>query len=145
MVSVLPLSKSLLFIHIDNKYIIKIEIAARSCYDTEEAIAFILEPGYDSEMSDLENSDDETDEAYIPPKRDNESDCDKVSDESYSCRSIDQNKNNKNDNDENSNTGKLSDGQNGDKSNDSSTNDSVAEKMSEPKIKRKHSDYKWSW
>ena len=67
-------------------------------------------------MSDLENSDDETDEVYILPERENESDFDEVSDESYSCQSIDQNKDNKNDNDENSNTEKLSDGQNGDKS-----------------------------
>ena len=42
-------------------------MAARRCYRTEEAIVFILEPGSDSEMSDLKNSDDETDEAYIPP------------------------------------------------------------------------------
>ena len=80
-------------------------------------------------MSDLENSDDETDEVYIPPERENESDCD---DESYTCWSIDQNKDNKNDNNEKSNTEKLSDGQNGDKSNDSSNNHSVAKKMSEP-------------
>ena len=33
-------------------------MAARRCYGTEEAIAFILEPGSNSEMSDLENSDD---------------------------------------------------------------------------------------
>ena len=120
-------------------------MAARRCYGTEEAIAFILEPGSNSEMSDLENSDDETDEAHIPPERENESDCEKVSDESYSCRSIDQNKDNKNDNDENSNTEKLSDGQNGDKSNDSSTDDSVTEKMSQPKIKKKRLDHKWRW
>ena len=110
-------------------------MAARRCYITEEAIAFILEPGSNSEMSDLENSDDETDEAHIYPermkiKRENESVCDKVSDESCSCRSIDQNKDNKSDNDENSNAEKLSDSQNGDKSNESSTDDSVAEKMS---------------
>ena len=92
-------------------------------------------------LSDLENSDDETDEVYIPPERENESDCEEVPDESYSCQSIDQNKDNKNDNDENSNTEKLSDGQNGDKSNDSSTDDSLAEKMSEPKIKKKHPDH----
>ena len=92
-------------------------MAARRCYGTEEAIAFIPEPGSDSEMSDLENSDDETDEAYIPLECENESDCDKVSDEIYSFRSIDQNKDNKNGNDENSNSEKLSDGQNGDKSN----------------------------
>ena len=120
-------------------------MAARRCYVTEEAIAFILEPGSDSEMPDLENSDDETDEAHILPERENESDCDKVFDESYSCRSIDQNKDNKHDNDENSNTEKLSDGQNRDKSNDSSTDDSVAEKMSEPKIKKKHPDHKRRW
>ena len=48
-------------------------MAARRCYGTEEAIAFIPEPGSDSEMSDLENSDDETDEAYILPERENES------------------------------------------------------------------------
>ena len=118
-------------------------MAARRCYGTEEAIAFILEPGSNSEMSDLENSDDETDEVYIPPGRENESDCDEISDESYSCQSIDQNKDNKNDNDENSNTEKLSDGQNGDKSNDSSTDYRVAEKMSEPKIKKKHPDHTW--
>ena len=94
----------------------QIEMAARRCYGTEEAIAFALEPGSDSEMSDLENSDDKTDEVYIPPERENESDFDEVSDESYSCQSIDQNKDNKNDNDENSNTEKLGDGQNGDKS-----------------------------
>ena len=94
----------------------QIEMAARRCYGTEEAIAFILEPGSNSEMSDLENSDDKTDEVYILPERENESDFDEVSDESYSCQSIDQNKDNKNDNDENSNTEKLSDGQNGDKS-----------------------------
>ena len=64
-------------------------MAARRCYGTEEAIAFILEPGSNSEMSDLENSDDETDEVYIPPGRENESDCDEISDESYSCQSID--------------------------------------------------------
>ena len=96
-------------------------------------------------LSDLENSDDETDEVYIPPELENESDCEEVPDESYSCQSIDQNKDNKNDNDENSNTEKLSDGQNGDKSNDSSTDDSLAEKMSEPKIKKKHPDHKWRW
>ena len=28
-------------------------------------------------MSELENSDDETDEVYTPPERENESDCDK--------------------------------------------------------------------
>ena len=84
-------------------------MAGRLCYGTEEAIAFILEPGFDSEVSFLENSDDETDEVYIPPERENESDCEEVPDESYSCRSIDQNKDNKNDNDENSNTEKLSD------------------------------------
>ena len=39
----------------------------------------------------------------------------------------------------------MSDGQNGDKSNDSSMEDSVAEKMSEPKIKKKHPDHKWPW
>ena len=61
MVSVLPPCKSL-FIRIDNKYIIKIEMAAKRCYGRGEAIAFILEPGSDSEISDLENSDDETDE-----------------------------------------------------------------------------------
>ena len=75
-------------------------MAARRCYGTEQAIEFILEPGSESQMSDPENSDDETDEAHIPPermkiKRENESVCDKVSDESYSCRSIDQNKDNK--------------------------------------------------
>ena len=142
MVSVLPLSKSLLFIHIDNRYIIKIETTARRYYGTEEAVAFILEPRSDSEMSDLENSDDEIDELYIPPKRENESDCDEVPDESYSCGSIDQNKDNKNGNNENSNTEKLSDSQIGDKSNDSSSDDSLAEKMSEPKIKKKHPDHK---
>ena len=71
-------------------------------------------------MSDLEKSDDETDETYIPHELENESDCDGASDESYSHRSIDQNKNNKN-HDENSNTEKLSGCQNGDKSNGSST------------------------
>ena len=76
MVSVLPLCKSLLFIHIDNKYIIKIEMAARRCYGTEEAIAFILEPGSDSEMSDFEYSDDEIDEVNIRPEHEDESDCD---------------------------------------------------------------------
>ena len=86
-------------------------MAGRLCYGTEETIAFILEPGSDSEVSDLENSDDETDEVYIPPERENESDCEEVPDESYSCRSIDQNKDNKNDNDENCNIEKLSDGQ----------------------------------
>ena len=69
-------------------------MAARRCYGTEEAIAFILEPGSDAEMWDLEYSNDETDEEYIPPESENESDCDKVSDESYSRRSIDQNKGN---------------------------------------------------
>ena len=96
-------------------------------------------------LSDLENSDDETDEVYIPPERENESDCDEVPDESYSCRSIDQNKDNKNGNHEKSNTEKLSDGQNGGKSNGSSTDESLAEKMSEPKIKMKHPDHKWRW
>ena len=33
-----------------------------------KGITFILEPGSDSEMSDLQNSADETDEAYIPLK-----------------------------------------------------------------------------
>ena len=60
-------------------------MAVRCCYGTEEAIAFILKPGSDSEISDLENSDDEIDEVYNPPERENESDCDKVSDKSYSC------------------------------------------------------------
>ena len=120
-------------------------MAARRCYRTKEAIVFILEPGSDSEMSDLKNSDDETGESYIPPERENESDCDKVSDESYSCRNIDQNKDNKNDNDKNSNTEKLSDRRNGDKSTDSSTGASVAKKLSEPKIKKKYPDHKWRW
>ena len=40
---------------------------ARRCYGTEESTAFILKPGSDSEISDLENIDDETDEVYIPP------------------------------------------------------------------------------
>ena len=96
-------------------------------------------------MSDLENSNNETDEVYIPPEGVNESDCDEVPDESYSCCSIDQNKDNKNGSDENSNTEKLTDGQNGDKSDDSSTDESCAEKMSEPKIKMKHPDHKWRW
>ena len=90
-------------------------MAAKRCYGTEKAIAFILEPGSNSKMSDLENSDDETDETYIPPELKNESNCDEVSHESYSCRSIDQNKDNKNDNNENSDTDKLSDSQNGGK------------------------------
>ena len=46
------------------------------CYGTEEAIALIIEPGSDSVMSDLEHSDDETDETYILPELENESDCD---------------------------------------------------------------------
>ena len=75
-VSVLPPSKFLLSIHINNKYIIKIEMAVRRCYGTEEAIALIIEPGSDSVMSDLEHSDDETDETYILPELENESDCD---------------------------------------------------------------------
>ena len=66
-------------------------MAAKRCYGKEEAIAFILEPCSDSEMSDLENNDDETDQTHIPPELEHESDCDEVSDESYSCRSIDQN------------------------------------------------------
>ena len=45
------------------------------------AIAFILEPCSDSEMSDLENNDDGTDQTHIPPELDHESDCDEVSDE----------------------------------------------------------------
>ena len=81
-ISVLPLCKSLLFFHIDNKYIIKIEMVAKRCYGREEAIAFILEPCSNSEMSDLENSDDETDQPHIPPELEHESDCDEVSDES---------------------------------------------------------------
>ena len=85
-------------------------MAGRLCYGTEEAVAFILEPGSDSEMSDLENSDDETDEVHIPPERENEGDCEEVPDESYRCQSIDQNKDSKNDNGENSSTEKLSDG-----------------------------------
>ena len=76
------------------------------------AIEFILEPCSDSEMSDLENNDDGTDQTHIPPELDHESDCDEVSDESYSCRSTDQNLDNKNDYHENSNTEKLSDCQN---------------------------------
>ena len=76
MVSVLPPSKFLLFIHINNIYIIKIEIAVRRCYGTEEAIALIIEPGSNLLMSDLEHSDDETDETYILPELENESDCD---------------------------------------------------------------------
>ena len=60
-------------------------MAAKNCYGTGEVIAFILEPGSDSEMPDLENSDDETDETYIPPELENESDCDEVSNESCSC------------------------------------------------------------
>ena len=76
------------------------------------AIAFILEPCSDSEMSDLENSDEGTDQTHIPPELDHESDCDEVSDESYNCRSTDQNYDNKNDYHENSNTEKLSDCQN---------------------------------
>ena len=91
-------------------------------------------------MSDLENRDDETDETYIPPELENESDCDEVSNESYSCRRIDQNKDNKKGNNEISNTEKLSVSQYVDKSNDSSTDDSVAEKISRPKIKKKHPD-----
>ena len=55
------------------------------------AIAFVLEPCSDSEISDLENNDDGTDQTHIPPELDHESDCDEVSDESYSCRSTDQN------------------------------------------------------
>ena len=51
-------------------------MAVRRCYDTEEAIALIIEPGSDSVMSDLEHSDDETDETYILPELENESDCD---------------------------------------------------------------------
>ena len=92
-------------------------------------------------MPDLENSDDETDETYIP-ELENESDCDEVSDESYSCWSIDQNKNNKNDNAENSNTEKLSDGQNGDISTDSPTNNNVPEEISKSGIKKKQPDHK---
>ena len=61
-------------------------MAVRRCYGTEEAIALIIEPGSDSVMSDLEHSDDETDETYILPELENESDCDYVSDESYSCK-----------------------------------------------------------
>ena len=63
-------------------------------------------------MSELENNDDGTDQTHIPPEFDHESDCDEVSDESYSCRSTDQNYNNKNYYHENSNTEKLSDCQN---------------------------------
>ena len=66
-------------------------MAAKRCYGTEEAIAFILEPCSDSEMSGLENSDDETDQTHIPPELEHESDCDEISDESCSCRSVDQN------------------------------------------------------
>ena len=51
-------------------------MAARRCYGTEEAIAFILEPGSDSEMSDFEYSDDEIDEVNIRPEHEDESDCD---------------------------------------------------------------------
>ena len=39
----------------------------------------------------------------------------------------------------------MSDSQNGDKSNDSSTHHSVAEKISKPKIKKKHLDHEWRW
>ena len=39
----------------------------------------------------------------------------------------------------------MSGSQNGDKSNDLSTHDSVAEKISKPKIKKKHLDHKWRW
>ena len=140
-VRVLPLCKSLLFFHTDNKYILKIEMAAKRCYGTENAIAFIFEPGSNLEMSDLENSDDETDETYIPPEFENERDCDEVSDETSSYGSIDQNKDN--DNNENGNTEKLSDGQHRDKSTDPSTDDSVAEKICNAKIKKKQPDHKW--
>ena len=51
-------------------------MAVRRCYGTEEAIALIIEPGSDSVMSDLEHSDDETDETYILPELENERDCD---------------------------------------------------------------------
>ena len=57
-------------------------MVAKRCYGREEAIAFILEPCSNSEMSDLENSDDETDQPHIPPELEHESDCDEVSDES---------------------------------------------------------------
>ena len=57
----------------------------KRCQETEEAIAFILELGFDSQITDPENSDDETDETYIPPELKKESDCDEVSNESYSC------------------------------------------------------------
>ena len=91
-------------------------------------------------MADLENSDDETDETYIP-ELENESDCDEVSDESYNNKNKND-KNDKNDNDENSNTEKLSDGQNGDKSTDSSTNNNVPEEISKSGIKKKQPDHK---
>ena len=60
-------------------------MATTRCDGTEEAIAFILEPVFDSQITDLQNSDDETDETYIPPELEKESDCDEVSNESYSC------------------------------------------------------------
>ena len=109
------------------------EMAAKRCYGTDETIAFILQPGSDSEMAGLENSNDETDETYILPELENESDCDEVSNKGYSCRRIDQSKDNKNDYDENNNTEKVTDSQN------------VAEKVSKPKIKKKHPDHKWCW
>ena len=64
-------------------------MTAKPYYGIEEAIvhsiAFILEPCSDSEMTELENNDDGTDQTHIPPELDHESDCDEVSDESYSC------------------------------------------------------------
>ena len=36
------------------------KLVHKGCYSTEEVVAFILAPGSDSEMSDLENGDDES-------------------------------------------------------------------------------------
>ena len=63
-------------------------------------------------MSDLEKCSDDSDETYIPPELENESDCDKIFDDSDGCGSIEQMKDNKNDNDEDISTEKLTESQN---------------------------------
>ena len=54
--------KHLVCSNIEKKYI---EMETRKRYNTEQAVDFVLTPGSDSEMSELEESEDENDEEVV--------------------------------------------------------------------------------